>query len=232
MGDKYLNKKQNDQSSSEIKFTIENGKFKRTPNIIGVSGTDPVGEFIVGNVVLGKPLSFLGKKLFGFSKNIINNRYINKELNSDNTRNLILENIRSKALDRELNHGKNSNKLIHADYGNNKPGFTKGTTGATLKENKLIPGKNPKEEVNYSWWNEDKPYSYKINGKPFERFFTVDKDNTFLNVREQPYKIGQWNGKRGFVLKSEHVNSNPVEVDNAIEINPLTGYLNKVKYVK
>lgn len=129
--------------------------------------------------------------------------------------------------------GKNSGKVIHADYGDNIGGFTKGTTGSSIINGKLVPGHNPNTEVDYIWWNTDKPYTTGINGRIFTRYIIKNEKSIpgIINIREQSRPIGQWNGKSGFVLKSERVTSEPVPLDDAtiIEYNPITRiYENKL----
>lgn len=109
-----------------------------------------------------------------------------------------------------------TNKVYHADMGNNR-GFT--THGAYIKNGKLYPGKtNIEGQNNYIWWNEGKPYYTNINGKPVRRMIISDKDNIsdLLRVREQDFEIGQWNpnSKKSFVTKKEMVSSNPIDKNN------------------
>lgn len=136
-------------------------------------------------------------------------------------------------INRNTVFGKNSGKAIHADYGDNTGGFTKGTTGASINNDRLIPGHNPNTEVDYIWWNVDKPYATGINGRAFTRYIIKDEKSIpgIINIREQSRPIGQWNGKSGFVSKSERVTQEPVPLDNAtiIEYNPITRvYENKL----
>lgn len=136
-------------------------------------------------------------------------------------------------INRNTVFGKNSGKAIHADYGDNIGGFTKGTTGASINNGKLIPGHNPNTEVDYIWWNVDKPYATGINGRTFTRYIIKDEKSIprIINIREQSKPIGQWNGKSGFVSKSERVTQEPVSLDDAtiIEYNPITRvYENKL----
>lgn len=136
-------------------------------------------------------------------------------------------------INRNTVFGKNSGKAIHADYGDNTGGFTKGTTGASINNDRLIPGHNPNTEVDYIWWNVDKPYATGINGRAFTRYIIKDEKSIpgIINIREQSRPIGQWNGKSGFVSKSERVTQEPVPLDDAtiIEYNPITRvYENKL----
>ena len=139
-------------------------------------------------------------------------------------------------INRNTVFGKNSGKAIHADYGNNIGGFTKGTigtTGASIINGKLVPGHNPNTEVDYIWWNVDKPYATGIKERAFTRYIIKNEKSIpgIINIREQSRPIGQWNGKSGFVTKSERVTPEPVPLDDAtiIEYNPITRvYENKL----
>lgn len=136
-------------------------------------------------------------------------------------------------INRNTVFGKNSGKAIHADYGNNIGGFTKGTTGASIINGKLVPGHNPNTEVDYIWWNVDKPYATGIKERAFTRYIIKNEKSIpgIINIREQSRPIGQWNGKSGFVIKSERVTPEPVPLDDAtiIEYNPITRvYENKL----
>ena len=136
-------------------------------------------------------------------------------------------------INRNTAFGKNSGKAIHADYGDNTSGFVKGTTGASIINGKLLPGHNPNTEVDYIWWNVDKPYATGINDRAFTRYIIKSEKSIpgIINIREQSRPIGQWNGKSGFVTKSERVTPEPVPLDDAtiIEYNPITRvYENKL----
>lgn len=136
-------------------------------------------------------------------------------------------------INRNTAFGKNSGKAIHADYGNNTSGFVKGTTGASIINGKLVPGHNPNTEVDYIWWNVDKPYATGIGDRAFTRYIIKSEKSIpgIINIREQSRPIGQWNGKSGFVTKSERVTPEPVPLDDAtiIEYNPITRvYENKL----
>lgn len=104
---------------------------------------------------------------------------------------------------------------FHLDFGDSS-GIN---TGAYIKNNQLFPGKakiiNQKD---YIWLNKDKPYSWGINGKPFTRLIAIDEENipNLLHVRSQSYPIGQWSGKKGFVLDSEYVTEGPIPLSKAV----------------
>ena len=58
----------NDQGEAFIRSFTGNRPTSTTTQVIGLSPVDPVGEFFVGNAVLGKPLHWLGKGLLYANK--------------------------------------------------------------------------------------------------------------------------------------------------------------------
>lgn len=90
----------------------------------------------------------------------------------------------------------------------------------------IIPGKSAMQgQKNYSWWNKGKPYSQGNKGQHIDNLYTTIGDDSFLHVRSQKYPIGQWNGKQGFVLNSEYVTENPVNINNSKYVwDPEYGY--------
>lgn len=182
---------------------------------------------------LGLPIS---GKVLKSGWNSLRNNYISYLVNksSKNKFNELDLNkfIQNNYVDFQFNYGKDSGKVIHADYGDNSPGFTKNTTGANIKNNKLYPGHNPNADTDYSWWNTDKPYAKSIKNKMFNRFISVDETPEFINIRQQNKPIGQWDGSKGFVQKSERVAEKPIDLTNAniIEYNPYTRFYNKILY--
>lgn len=186
-----------------------------------------------GLVGLGLPVS---GKILKSGWNSLRNNYISYLVNKS-SKNKFNESdldklIQNNYVDFQFNYGKNSGKVIHTDYGDNSPGFTKNTTGASIENNKLYPGHNPNTDTDYSWWNTDKPYAKSINNKMFNRFISVDETPEFINIRQQNKPIGQWDGSKGFVQKSERVAENPIDLTNAniIEYNPYTRFYNKILY--
>lgn len=114
----------------------------------------------------------------------------------------------------------NKDLMYHLDYGNKAGAFTK--NGAYVKNGTLYPGKAVKEgQKSYTWFNEGKPYATSIKEKPLKRAIIKDKKDIpdLIRVRESTEPIGQWNGKSGFVLKSEHVTPSPVPVRDAYMYN-------------
>ena len=142
--------------------------------------------------------------------------------------------INDQFIQRQMSFGKNSGKVIHADYGDLHSGFTKGTTGARVTDKGLVPGHNPNTDIDYSWWNADKPYSYSINNNKFTRYMSGNESDIpgIITVREQTYPIGQWNGKSGFVLKTEKVTPQTVPMDNidTFQYDPILKTYSRVKY--
>ena len=109
----------------------------------------------------------------------------------------------------------NPNLLYHLDRGNNTGAFS--NRGAYVKNGILFPGITKKAgQLDYSWWNKGKPYATSVGGQPMTRLMTATKDTPgMLHVRSQNYPIGQWNGNKGFVQKSEYVSPEPVDVRNS-----------------
>ena len=58
----------------------------------------------------------------------------------------VVDELNNQFIKRQMQFGKNSGRVIHADYGDAQPGFTTGTTGATVTKQGLKPGHNP---INY-----------------------------------------------------------------------------------
>ena len=120
--------------------------------------------------------------------------------------------IRVRVGDVEVN---DPNVLYHVDYGDNAGAFN---GGAYIKDGLLYPGESPSaEQAAYTWWNLGKPYADKIDGKKFTRLITIPKETEgVVHVRSQSNKIGQWNGRNGFVTNSEYVTPGPVDVNGGV----------------
>lgn len=214
-----------------------NGK-SYVDNVISGEGTGN----IVGNIMIDllTPLSVNKfSKVIQTAPKTVGQKYVAPYISSKilNRNNPTIEAVNDLSninfINRNTVFGKNSGKAIHADYGDNIGGFTKGTTGSSIINSKLVPGHNPNTEVDYIWWNIDKPYATGINGRVFTRYIIKNEKSIpgIINIREQSRPIGQWNGKSGFVLKSERVTPEPVPLDDAtiIEYNPITRiYENKL----
>ena len=120
--------------------------------------------------------------------------------------------VRTRVGDVEID---NPNLLYHLDRGDGSGAFS--NQGAYIVDGFLMPG-TPKDAsaVPYSWWNEGKPYSTSVKGQPMTRLMTATKDTPGMtHVRSQSYPIGQWNGKKGFILNSEYVNPEGVDVSRS-----------------
>ena len=85
-------------TAKEYEDYIKNGtdeisRFDGMPLVRGLSGADPLGEFIVSNVVLNKPLKYIGGKVFNALRQTLvpSNRaahvYVNVSPNSYNGHN-------------------------------------------------------------------------------------------------------------------------------------------------
>ena len=215
------------------------GNMRRSTNVGAgfVSGTDPVGSLYVEGVATAPIFNWVGKAAqYGLARagNLVRAKILSNAIDKSNTTITNVNNLfNTNFINRNTVFGKNSGKAIHADYGDNIGGFTKGTTGASITNGRLVPGHNPNTEVDYTWWNIDKPYATGINNRAFTRYIIKDEKSIpgIINIREQSRPIGQWNGKSGFVLKSERVTPKSVPLDGAtiIEYNPITRlYENKI----
>lgn len=136
-----------------------------------------------------------------------------------------------------FHYNKDGDYLIHMDHGNHT-GFN--GNGAYIKnsngEDFLFPGKGPKNQRDFIWFNLNKPYSDGINGKHFTRAFVISKDKNiddFLQVRSLKEPAGQWNPQnpKSFVLKSEYVTPYSININRGwlFNIDPITG---KIKLVQ
>ncbi len=108
----------------------------------------------------------------------------------------------------------NPHILVHLDYGDK--GFN---SGAYIKSKKMYPGKTKAEgQRDYIWFNQGKPYSAGISEKPFTRAFIIDKENvpSLIKVKDSSIPIGQWDGKKGFVLNSEYVSPGPININDGL----------------
>ena len=132
--------------------------------------------------------------------------------------------MRTKLGDVEIN---DPNLLYHTDAGDHIGAFS--NRGAYVKEGKLYPGQPKKDtDIGYSWWNKGKtytkaylsPYDTGEGEVPISRLMTttVEDAPSMLHVRSQKYPIGQWNGRSGFVTKSEYVSPEPVDISNSTYI--------------
>lgn len=197
-----------------------------------LSPADPVGEFIVSGAALGKPLQAIGRgaqwALGRAGNQWARNRIVGRAFrespiyNNNTIINTVTPKVRTKVGDVEID---NPYLLYHIDRGNYKGLFS--NRGAYIKEGKLYPGPVKNGKIPYSWWNKGEPYAIQVHGfNRAERLITATPDDFgMLHVRSQNYPIGQWNGKKGFVLNSEYVNSNPVNIKNNVYVyDPLYGY--------
>lgn len=112
--------------------------------------------------------------------------------------------------------GINKDLVYHLDRGNKAGAFS--NRGAYVKKGTLYPGKSKStKQLDYTWFNEGKPYSTSVNGTPLDRAIILDKTDVpdLIRVRDSKIPIGQWSGNSGLVLKSEMVTPSPVPLNNA-----------------
>lgn len=214
-------------------------RMKKDPKVIGMSGTDPVGEFVVttavlnpvfkaaetaGLFVLGRYGSRLGLDAEqNWARSVLVNREMSKPTIGIPEGFLTIKpNKRTRVGDVEVD---NPNLLYHLDRGNSAGAFS--NQGAYVENGILFPGVAKSEgQLGYSWWNEGKPYATSVKGQPMTRLMTATKDTPgMLQVRSQSYPIGQWTGSKGFVLPSEYVNSEGVNVSGSTyTLDPTYGW--------
>ena len=113
--------------------------------------------------------------------------------------------------------GKVNNDLVyHLDRGNLRGAFSE--SGAYVKKKTLHPGKaKSPDQLDYTWFNEGKPYATSVKEEPLTRAIVMNKTDIpgLVRVRDSKVPIGQWSGDKGFVLKSEMVTPSPVPLKNA-----------------
>ena len=123
-------------------------------------------------------------------------------------------------IEKFVTNPKGSGKLVHYDKGDGKSIFQK-NRGASIINNKLIPGKTKREgQKDYTWWNTDNPYMnvHKAKEGPFSptRYIVVDDNTQFKHPFDLKEPVGQSAGKgRGFIIKTERVTDKPVNLTNA-----------------
>lgn len=128
--------------------------------------------------------------------------------------------IITRSISKGLKKDINKDLLYHLDYGDKAGAFS--SHGAHIKGNKLVPGKaKDSSQLDYTWFNEGRPYATGVNGKPLDRAIIVNKKDVpdLIRVRDSEVPIGQWTGKSGFVKKSEMVTPSEVPLDNAYIYN-------------
>lgn len=195
----------------------------------GLSGSDPVGQFAVEGAALSPVFKVLGtaglytlgrygESLTGFTKpqNWARAKLLTREMDRSPFGTIgspVLHPIkRTKVGDVEID---NTSLLYHLDRGDGIGAFS--NQGAYVENGFLMPG-TPKDAsaTPYSWWNKGKPYATYVEETPMTRLMIASEDTPgMLHVRSQNYRIGQWNGQRGFVLNSEYVNPKGVDVSGS-----------------
>lgn len=115
---------------------------------------------------------------------------------------------------------KGSGKVVHYDNGDGHSLYR--GKGATIRNGSLEPGQSTREgqTSNYTWWNTDNPYMgvHKAQEGPLSpsRYIITDETPDMQHPFNIKGPVGQSNGKgRGFIIKSERVTDQPVDLSNA-----------------
>ena len=128
--------------------------------------------------------------------------------------------LNSKRIKDLTDFGKDSDKYIHTDLGGGSSVFAGVNKGAHIVNRQLVPGDALiNDQLPYVWWNKGKRYTPLGENKHGYQAVIINKDNAkdLLQVRQSKTPIGQWDGKSGFVLKSEYVTNNPVNLTPDVE---------------
>ena len=222
------------KATTAEKLQGKKDEYKQVPQVVGMSGADPLLSFYIGGIGLNgvgaltktglwniakyAPTTQLGNWGRGY---FVGNAFKNS-FNGNVPKPVINPQTRTRVGDVEVD---NPNLLYHLDRGDGAGAFS--NQGAYVKNGVLFPGIAKREgQLGYSWWNEGKPYATSVKGQPMTRLMTATKDAPgMLQVRSQNYPIGQWTGSKGFVLPSEYVNSEGVNVSGSLYIwKPGYGY--------
>ena len=209
------------KATTTEKLRGKKDEYVQTPQVIGMSGADPAGEFILAGIGLNG-IGTLAKtglwnvakytprtQLGNYGRNYFVNNSFKNSFNGNVPKLVVNPQTRTRVGDVEID---NPNLLYHLDRGDGAGAFS--NQGAYVENGFLFPG-TPKDSSTtpYSWWNKGKPYATNVDGQPMTRLMTATENTPgMLHVRSQNYPIGQWNGRRGFVLNSEYVNPEGVNV--------------------
>lgn len=161
--------------------------------------------------------------------------YIKSKLIKDSE---IVDLINSKRIKDLTDFGKDSDKYIHTDLGRGSSVFAGVNKGAHIVDRQLVPGEALiYDQLPYVWWNKGKRYTPLGENKHGYQAIIINKDNAndLLQVRQSKTPIGQWDGRSGFVLKSEYVTNKPVNLSSDVEhyiYDDLTKTYGNVKHYK
>ena len=104
---------------------------------------------------------------------------------------------------------------VHTDLGKSSSVFAGKGKGAYIQDKKLHPGEALIfDQKPYVWWNHGDRYTNLGENKDGYQAIIINKNNAkdLLQVKSSQSPIGQWDGKRGFVLPSEYVTHRAVDL--------------------
>ena len=158
-----------------------------------------------------------------------------RELNNAPTNEALTKQSNTKLFKDLTTFGKDDSRYVHTQLDKSNSVFSGTKRGAYIKDNKLYPGESRiYDQEPYVWWNKNKAYSeLGADEDGFTATIIKDTDTDDLTqVRKMTKPVGQWNGRSGFVQKSEYVTQEPVSLKNAEQFryNGLTKTYERVKY--
>lgn len=113
-----------------------------------------------------------------------------------------------------------SDWYVHTDLGKSNSVFAGKGKGAFIQDGQLHPGEALVfDQKPYVWWNQGKRYTNLGENKDGYQAIIIKNNNAkdLLQVKSSQLPIGQWNGKQGFVLPSEYVTHDAVNLTPNIE---------------
>lgn len=158
-----------------------------------------------------------------------------RELNNTPTKEALTKQSNTKLFKDLTTFGKDDSRYVHTQLDKANSVFSGTKKGAYIKDNKLYPGESRiYDQEPYIWWNKNKAYS-ELGADEDGFTATIIKDtdaDDLTQVRKMTKPVGQWNGKSGFVQKSEYVTQKPVSLKDAEQFryNGLTKTYESVKY--
>ena len=113
-----------------------------------------------------------------------------------------------------------ANWYVHTDLGKSSSVFAGKGKGAYIHDKQLYPGEALIfDQKPYVWWNKGKRYTNLGENKDGYQAIVIKNNNAkdLLQVKSSQSPIGQWNGKQGFVLPSEYVTHDAVNLTPDIQ---------------
>ena len=113
-----------------------------------------------------------------------------------------------------------SDWYVHTDLGKSNSVFAGNGKGAYIQDRHLRPGEALIfDQKPYAWWNRGKRYARLGENEDGYQAIIIKNNNAkdLLQVKSSQSPIGQWNGKQGFVLPSEYVTHDAVNLTPDIE---------------